>query len=197
MPGRVSHWVGQAKMWICTELFIQWSLPAQAPCTLIHPALMFKRFLFLNTAFVLHSGWQTCRQIDSSETLAASSHALILVLSTVELQRLWHTFYKSFLLSLHLAIPSHSHIECFSRSQPLYSWFSNIMSQICTAQFLKLDKKLQKLNCYILYFIYTSSSYCWKKEITRSFSQRIINIFKTCVSIQFINLLSADQTLLL
>lgn len=72
-------------------------------------------------------------------------------------------FYTSFLLSLHLAIPSHSHIECFSRSQPLYSWFNNIMSQICTAQFLKLDKKLQKLNCYILYFIYTSSSYCWKK----------------------------------
>lgn len=158
---------------------VQRSSPAQAPCTLIYPALMFKRFLFLNSAFVLHSGWQTCRQINSSETLVASSHALILVLSTVELQRLWHTFNMSFLPSLHLATPSHSDIECLGRFnhyvvKDMYFWFNNILSQICTAQFLKLDKKVQKMNCNILYFVYTSSSYCWKKEITWLLGQRII-----------------------
>lgn len=84
----VTEIVGQGNIWICTELYIQRSLPAQAPCALIYPALMCHGFLFLNTGFVLHSGWQTCRQIDSSETPAASSHALILVLSTLELPRI-------------------------------------------------------------------------------------------------------------
>lgn len=180
---RINAWTRQSlsrsrKMWLCTELYIQRSLPAQAPCTLIYPELMFKRFLFLNTAFVLHSGWQTCRQINSSRdsgSFLSCPHSCPVHGWATEIMT---HFYTSFLLSLHLAIPSHSHIECFSRSQPLYSWFNNIMSQICTAQFLKLDKKLQKLNCYILYFIYTSSSYYWKKEITRSFGQRIMNIFR-------------------
>lgn len=90
--------VGQGKIWICTELYIQRSLPAQAPCALMYPTLVSNRFLFLYTGFVLlpSSGWQKCRQINSSETPAASSLALILVLSMLELPRIWHTFYTSF-----------------------------------------------------------------------------------------------------
>lgn len=49
-----------------------------------------------NSGFVLHSGWQTWRLINSSETPAASSHALILVLSMLNMT---HFFYVlSFIL---------------------------------------------------------------------------------------------------
>lgn len=133
----VTQIVGEGKFWICTELYIQRSLPAQAPCALIYPALVCNRFLFLNTGSVLHSGWQRCRQINSSETPAASSHALILVLSTLELPPIWHTFYTSAAIapSLHRVL----HRELKQSKACVANWIMSF-SQICTAHIYKFDK---------------------------------------------------------